>query len=46
MLSRANICSKEWIVRLYDHEVQGTSAIKHLVGVERDGPRGPGNQRH
>jgi len=38
MLSRANICSKEWIVRLYDHEVQGTSAIKHLVGVERDVP--------
>ncbi|MEE9528039.1 MAG: AIR synthase-related protein, partial [Syntrophobacteria bacterium] len=38
MLSRANICSKEWIVRLYDHEVQGTSVIKHLVGVERDVP--------
>ena len=38
MLSRANICSKEWIVRLYDHEVQGTSAIKHLVGVEMDVP--------
>jgi phosphoribosylformylglycinamidine synthase len=38
MLSRANICSKEWIVRQYDHEVQGTSVIKHLVGVERDVP--------
>jgi phosphoribosylformylglycinamidine synthase len=23
---------------MYDHEVQGTSAIKHLVGVERDVP--------
>ena len=38
MLSRPNICSKEWIVRQYDHEVQGTSSIKHLVGVERDVP--------
>jgi phosphoribosylformylglycinamidine synthase len=38
MLSRPNICSKEWIVRQYDHEVQGTSAIKHLVGAERDVP--------
>ena len=38
MLSRPNICSKEWIVRQYDHEVQGTSAVKHLVGVGRDIP--------
>lgn len=38
LLSRPNICSKEWIVRQYDHEVQGTSVIKHLVGVERDVP--------
>jgi phosphoribosylformylglycinamidine synthase len=38
MLARPNICSKEWIVRQYDHEVQGTSVIKHLVGVERDIP--------
>jgi phosphoribosylformylglycinamidine synthase len=38
MLGRPNLCSKEWIVRQYDHEVQGTSAIKHLVGVERDVP--------
>ncbi len=38
MLGRPNICSKEWIVRQYDHEVQGTSVIKHLVGVERDIP--------
>jgi phosphoribosylformylglycinamidine synthase len=38
MISRPNICSKEWIVRQYDHEVQGTSMIKHLVGVERDIP--------
>ncbi len=38
MLGRPNICSKEWITRQYDHEVQGTSVIKHLVGVERDIP--------
>jgi phosphoribosylformylglycinamidine synthase len=38
MLSRPNICSKEWITRQYDHEVQGTSVIKHLVGVGRDVP--------
>jgi phosphoribosylformylglycinamidine synthase len=36
MLSRPNICSKEWIVRQYDHEVQGTSVIKPMVGAERD----------
>ena len=38
MLSRPNIASKEWIVRRYDHEVQGTSVVKHLVGAERDVP--------
>ena len=38
MLNRPNICSKEWITRQYDHEVQGTSAIKPLVGVKRDVP--------
>jgi phosphoribosylformylglycinamidine synthase len=36
MLSRVNICSKEYIVRQYDHEVQGTSTIKHLIGNESD----------
>jgi phosphoribosylformylglycinamidine synthase len=36
MLSRPNVCSKEWIVRQYDHEVQGTSVIKPLVGKYRD----------
>ena len=38
MLARPNVCSKEWIVRQYDHEVQGTSVIKPLVGKERDVP--------
>jgi len=39
-LKNGNVCSKEWIVRQYDHEVQAGSAIKPLVG--REG-RGPGN---
>jgi phosphoribosylformylglycinamidine synthase len=39
MLSRPNICSKEWIIRQYDHEVQGTSVIKPMVGAERDANR-------
>ncbi|MEA2013792.1 MAG: AIR synthase-related protein [Thermodesulfobacteriota bacterium] len=38
MLSRLNICSKESIVRQYDHEVQGGSVVKPLVGVANDGP--------
>ena len=36
LLSRPNICSKEWICRQYDHEVQGGSVIKPLVGANRD----------
>jgi len=38
MLSRLNICSKESVVRQYDHEVQGGSVIKPLVGATNDGP--------
>jgi phosphoribosylformylglycinamidine synthase len=36
LLERPNICSAEWIVRQYDHEVQGTSVVKPLTGAERD----------
>ncbi len=36
LLARPNLCSTEWITRQYDHEVQGTSVIKPLVGVKRD----------
>ncbi|MDN5248347.1 MAG: AIR synthase-related protein [Wolbachia endosymbiont of Tyrophagus putrescentiae] len=32
MLSRPNICSKEFIVTQYDHEVQGSSVLKPLQG--------------
>jgi phosphoribosylformylglycinamidine synthase len=38
MLSRLNICSKESVIRQYDHEVQGGSTIKPLVGENADGP--------
>jgi phosphoribosylformylglycinamidine synthase len=38
MLSRLNICSKESVVRQYDHEVQGGSVVKPLVGAANDGP--------
>lgn len=36
LLARPNICSTEWITRQYDHEVQGSSVIKPLVGAGRD----------
>ncbi len=38
ILAAPNVCSKEWVIRQYDHEVQGGSVIKPLVGVENDGP--------
>jgi phosphoribosylformylglycinamidine synthase len=38
ILSSLNVCSKEWIIRQYDHEVQAGSVVKPLVGVRNDGP--------
>lgn len=38
VLSSWNVCSKEWIIRQYDHEVQGGSVLKPLTGVDNDGP--------
>jgi phosphoribosylformylglycinamidine synthase len=38
ILGAWNVCSKEWIVRQYDHEVQGGSVLKPLVGAANDGP--------
>jgi phosphoribosylformylglycinamidine synthase len=38
MLGSGDACSREWIVRQYDHEVQGMSVQKALVGVRGDGP--------
>jgi phosphoribosylformylglycinamidine synthase subunit PurSL len=33
-----DVASKEWIVRQYDHEVQGRTIVKPLVGEAEDGP--------
>lgn len=38
ILGSYNVASKEWIIRQYDHEVQGGSVVKPLVGVACDGP--------
>ncbi len=38
LLSMPNIASKEKTIRQYDHEVQGGSVLKPLVGEENDGP--------
>jgi phosphoribosylformylglycinamidine synthase len=38
VLGSWNVCSKEWVIRQYDHEVQGASVLKPLVGKENDGP--------
>ncbi|MBP7216572.1 MAG: phosphoribosylformylglycinamidine synthase subunit PurL [Candidatus Omnitrophica bacterium] len=38
MLAHYDICSKEWVIRQYDHEVQGGSVLKPLGGIVNDGP--------
>jgi phosphoribosylformylglycinamidine synthase subunit PurSL len=38
LLGALNICSKESVVRRYDHEVQGGSVVKPFTGVANDGP--------
>ncbi|MDR2192674.1 MAG: phosphoribosylformylglycinamidine synthase subunit PurL [Endomicrobium sp.] len=40
VLADLNVCSKEWIIRQYDHEVQGQTVIKPLQGndIEVSGP--------
>jgi len=38
ILSSYNVAGKEWVIRQYDHEVQGSSVIKPLTGVNNDGP--------
>ncbi len=40
LLSHPNIASKHWIIRQYDHEVQGNTVLKPLIGP---GGRGPGD---
>jgi phosphoribosylformylglycinamidine synthase len=38
ILATWNVCSKEWVIRQYDHEVQGGTVIKPLVGIANEGP--------
>lgn len=38
LLSDINVCSREKIVRRYDHEVQGGSILKQYDGVNFEGP--------
>ncbi|MFO7717933.1 MAG: AIR synthase-related protein, partial [Desulfohalobium sp.] len=38
LLGRLNVCSREYVIRQYDHEVQGGSVVKPLVGRYADGP--------
>jgi len=42
VLRRWNVCSKEYVVRQYDHEVQGGSVVKPLTGKKNDGPSDAG----
>ena len=37
MLGHPNVASKHWIVRQYDHEVQGGSVVKPFVGPDQRG---------
>ena len=38
LLAHPNIASKQSIIRQYDHEVQGGSVVKPLLGPRQDGP--------
>ena len=38
MLAHPTVASKQWIIRQYDHEVQGRSVVKPLTGKHNDGP--------
>jgi phosphoribosylformylglycinamidine (FGAM) synthase-like enzyme len=38
VLSHPNVASKHWIIRQYDHEVQGSSVVKPLLGPAQVGP--------
>ena len=38
IVSHGNVCSKEPIVRMYDHSVQGTNDLQPFSGTTMDGP--------
>ena len=39
LLGDINLCSREVLIRQYDHEVQGATVIKPLMGPAADGPQ-------
>lgn len=41
VLADPNVASKEWLIRMYDHEVRGNTVLKPLQGVI--GKAGPGD---
>jgi len=38
LLAHPNIASREPVIRGYDHEIQGRTVVKPMVGVNSDGP--------
>ena len=38
ILASPNVASKEWVIRQYDHEVQGNTVVKPLIGEDEDAP--------
>ncbi len=38
LLAMPTLASKHWIIRQYDHEVQGATIVKPLIGPGGDGP--------
>jgi phosphoribosylformylglycinamidine synthase len=38
LLRHPNIASKEAVIRRYDHEILGSTVVRPLVGLHRDGP--------
>ena len=38
LLGSLNVASKEWVIRQYDHEVQGASVVKPFAGIHNAGP--------
>jgi len=39
LLADVNVCSRESVIRQYDHEVQAGTVIKPLMGPQADGPQ-------
>jgi phosphoribosylformylglycinamidine synthase len=37
LLAHPNIASKERVIRRYDHEIRGATAVRPLIGIEHDG---------